>query len=137
IIYRYSTATKAADLDFGVAQIGKGVRCPNDIIHHMSDIIIGSLKVCETGTWKREKIEVGNFDIENALFITSCLDLLDFSKQNTISEKAQSKLIQGPLSDILTHIGQLSMISRLVSEPVEGQNYSQVDIDAFIDGLSR
>ena len=135
IIYRYSIATKSANQNFGTATIGKGVRTPNELIHHMSDVLIASLNVCKTGNWEREKLEVGDFEAENLLFLTTCFQLLDYAESSSISEAVQLKLAQGPLSDVLTHIGQLSMISRLVGTPVAGQNYSRVDIDHYIQGL--
>ena len=37
-------------------------------------------------------------------------------------------LLQGPLSDILTHIGQISMLSRLNNNPIEWEDFSSSPI---------
>ena len=34
------------------------------------------------------------------------------------------RLLQGPLSDILTHIGQISMLSTLNDNPIEWEDFS-------------
>ena len=38
------------------------------------------------------------------------------------------KLIQGPLADALTHVGQIALLRRLAGAPVKGENYFKADI---------
>jgi len=38
------------------------------------------------------------------------------------------KLLQGPIADALTHIGQIAMIRRLAGVPVKGENYFAAEI---------
>lgn len=135
ILYRYFIATGHADQHYGEFEIGKGVKCPNAIIHHMRDLVLESLQICKTGKWDTQQAPVGDFETENKLFLTSTLSLLEYSEKSPISEPTQKKLIQGPLSDALNHIGQLSMISRLQDKHVSGQNYSRVDLDEFLERL--
>ncbi len=40
------------------------------------------------------------------------------------------RLLQGPLSDAMTHVGQLSFLRRLYGSPVPGENFVQADINA-------
>jgi hypothetical protein len=40
------------------------------------------------------------------------------------------KLIQGPIADALTHVGQLAMLRRLAGCPMKGENYAQAEIVA-------
>ena len=40
------------------------------------------------------------------------------------------KLLQGPIADALTHIGQIAMLRRLAGAPVRGESYFQADIAA-------
>ena len=42
------------------------------------------------------------------------------------------RLLQGPLSDILTHVGQLSMLSRLDDHPIEGEDFSSAPIQTGV-----
>ena len=42
------------------------------------------------------------------------------------------KLLQGPFSDILSHIGQISMLSRLNDNPIEGEDFSAASIKTGI-----
>jgi hypothetical protein len=40
------------------------------------------------------------------------------------------QLLQGPLSDVMTHIGQLSLLRRLYGSPVPPENFIYADISA-------
>lgn len=46
-------------------------------------------------------------------------------KSNGIPNKDRiiEKLIQGPLSDAMTHVGQLSMIRRMAGYSIPGENF--------------
>ncbi len=43
-------------------------------------------------------------------------------------EHAVETLIQGPLSDALTHVGQLSMLRRISGDPLPPENFAKADI---------
>jgi hypothetical protein len=38
------------------------------------------------------------------------------------------KLLQAPLADALTHVGQIAMLRRMAGGPVKGENYFVADI---------
>jgi hypothetical protein len=40
------------------------------------------------------------------------------------------RVVQGPLADMLTHAGQLAMLSRLAGAPLPAENFSQAPIQA-------
>ena len=39
-----------------------------------------------------------------------------------------ARLLQGPLADAMTHIGQLALLRRMTGTPVQGENYFVADI---------
>ena len=43
---------------------------------------------------------------------------------------APELLLQGPVADALTHVGQMAMLRRLAGSPVRGENYLRADIVA-------
>jgi hypothetical protein len=47
------------------------------------------------------------------------------------------KLLQAPLADALTHIGQIAMLRRLAGSPVKGENYFNADIALGRVGLEQ
>jgi hypothetical protein len=38
------------------------------------------------------------------------------------------RLLQGPIADALTHVGQLALLRRLAGSPMPGENYYKADI---------
>ena len=38
------------------------------------------------------------------------------------------KLLQAPIADALTHVGQLAIMRRLAASPIKGENYFAADI---------
>ncbi len=40
------------------------------------------------------------------------------------------RLLQGPLADVLTHLGQIAFVLGVAGEPVRGENYFVADIAA-------
>jgi hypothetical protein len=40
------------------------------------------------------------------------------------------KLLQGPIADALTHIGQIAMLRRIAGTAIRGENYHRADIVA-------
>ena len=45
-----------------------------------------------------------------------------------LPDGAEAKLIQGPLADALTHVGQLAMLRGLAGFPVRPESYARADI---------
>lgn len=70
------------------------------------------------------------FDGEVARFY-DCLILLDndlISNGDCEEQDMLLRLLQGPLADAMTHVGQLAMLRRLAGSPVRGQNFMEADI---------
>jgi hypothetical protein len=38
------------------------------------------------------------------------------------------QLVQGPIADALTHVGQITLMRRLAGSPIRGENYLRADI---------
>jgi len=38
------------------------------------------------------------------------------------------KLLQGPIADALTHVGQIAMLRRMADEPLKGESYYEAEI---------
>ena len=47
------------------------------------------------------------------------------------------KLIQGPLADALTHVGQLAMLRGMTGAPIHPESYARADIAAGRVGLDQ
>jgi hypothetical protein len=47
------------------------------------------------------------------------------------------QLLQGPLADVMTHVGQLALLRRLLGAPVAPENFIFADVDATRLGVNQ
>ncbi len=126
IKYRFDYAISNANVEYYQLNIGKGTRTPLEIIHHMRGLMYYSAKVI-TGD-RTPMADITSWQEELRLFYESIAMVKDVLSQNTLLPEDYLKLTQGPLSDALTHIGQLSMMSRLNDNPIPKQNFVHAKI---------
>jgi hypothetical protein len=128
IVYRGEKAIKDAPNNYQYMQIGKGVRSPIEILSHISHVLTfahsvfeqyDSLESAQVGTWEEE--------IMRFYEIVGKLDK-SLSKGLPIRDRIAEKLLQGPLSDAMTHVGQLSMIRRIADDPIPAESFFDADI---------
>ncbi|MBO3286227.1 hypothetical protein MKY98_17760 [Paenibacillus sp. FSL M8-0228] len=121
--YRCSKAILNAPSNYPNYELGNGVRTPIEILAHMSDVIRYAQSVFDNQV--QLKKESGNWNDEVQTFFNELHNLDNLMKSNGIPNKDRiiEKLIQGPLSDAMTHVGQLSMIRRMAGYSIPGENF--------------
>lgn len=132
IDYRFQKSVKYAANDFGDFTIGKGSRTPNEIINHMFQVLNGTRIYIQEERRVKEIPEQFNLKLEIDRFNMELKFLDEVLSEKELDMNYSKKLFQGPLSDILTHIGQLSMLSRLNNNPIEGEDFSAAQIQTGI-----
>lgn len=127
--YRFSKAVSNAPAHYSTFELGNGVRTPKELVVHMSDVIRYAQSAL--GHQIQKPTEVLSWEGEIAIFVNE-LKLLDqfilttdFSGKDNLVEK----LIQGPLSDAMTHTGQLAMLRRMVHDPIPRENFFAAHIE--------
>ena len=99
------------------------------ILRHMNDVLEWALSIArgkqewnagEPGSWQEE--------VENFYCVLRSFD--DLLVDNEIQEEGALCLLQGPLADVLTHVGQLASLRRACGSPVAPQNYAVAAIEA-------
>jgi hypothetical protein len=127
LAYRCRKVILGAPKDFGDFDAGHGVRKPNEILSHMSGVLIHAHSFLAShenirmplGTWEEE---VGRF-----FQILSELDKsLESGKQ--WKGRTEERILQGPLADAMTHIGQLAMLRRMASSPIPKESFDETAI---------
>src|SRR5688572_29120027 len=78
-------------------------------------------------TWKAEGSDDWNREVDRFFTLLTELDALIAAKDFNGSVE---KLIQGPLADALTHVGQLSMMRGAAGIPVRPESYARAEIVA-------
>jgi hypothetical protein len=129
IHYRFNKAVRNAEDSFGDFSLGKGSRSPNEIIHHMYAVLNATSLFIKDEKIKKEKIGITNTSQEIIRFRLELKNLDALLSKKELSMNYSKKLLQGPLADVLTHIGQLSMLQRMYGNPIEGEDFSAADIN--------
>ena len=133
IDYRFQKSVRTTGTDFGSFCAGKYSRTPNEIINHIFQVINSTRDFIQTevhSNYQPEKLEL-KLEIERFNNELKSLDNVLSNKQ--LDTNFTKKLIQGPISDVLTHIGQLSMLNGLNGNPVKGEDFSSARIKTGIN----
>ncbi|WP_209121364.1 hypothetical protein [Alkalihalobacillus sp. BA299] len=123
--FRATIAIKNAPNHFHNFQAGKGVRTPVEILSHTSDVL--TLAYSWFVDAERKK-SVGEWEEEVDRFYHLVEKLDHVIAQQLPMKATNEQLLQGPLADAMTHIGQLVMLRRLADSPTERENYIKADI---------
>lgn len=133
IAYRFQKAVKNVEMDFGDFSAGKESRTPNEIINHMYHVLnAAKIFILEERSHK-EHPEKLNLKSEIARFNLELKNIDNVLADRDLGINYTKRLLQGPFSDILTHIGQISMLSRLYGKPIEGEDFSSASITTGIN----
>jgi hypothetical protein len=127
LAYRTTKAIREVPDGYSDLSIGADVRTPVEILHHMSDVLLFAYRALVRS--ERMEIALAAWETEVERFYDD-LDRLDEAIACGIEPKELSweQLLQGPLSDVMTHVGQLAMLRRLAGDPILGENFSRADI---------
>jgi hypothetical protein len=128
IAYRFQQSVGKATNDFGSFSLGHGTRSPAEIVHHMYRVLKASAEFVTSGRYSDENPENLSLYHEIERFNTGLSEFDNILAETHLESEFSKRLLQGPLADILTHIGQLSMMSRLNGYPIDGENFAKAPI---------
>jgi hypothetical protein len=126
ISYRLVKALNNVEPEFLTFQTTNGVRQPKEIIYHMSYVI--TYCISEITQIEPEKPTHLNTDEEITRFFLLLKNADKLIEESNLSMKTTLKLVQGPLADILTHVGQIAMLRRIYNKPITGENFMNAKI---------
>jgi hypothetical protein len=126
ISYRVTKALHEVEPEFLTFQAGNGVRQPIEIVHHMS--VVMTFCIAEITQVKSEKLDQLNTDEEIARFFQLLKNCDKSIEESNLPIDTSFKLVQGPLADVLTHVGQIAMLRRLYNRPIAKENFMKAKI---------
>ena len=124
IKYRFDKSIKDSKENFGELNLGKGSRSPIEIINHMYHVLNSTRIYLEEERFYNELPDILTLSQEIERFNLELIDLDKALEVNELPVNYSKRLLQGPFSDILTHIGQISMMQRLNDKPIDGEDFS-------------
>jgi hypothetical protein len=129
IAYRAAKVERDAPAGFGNFELGKGARTPVQLLAHMGDLFDWALRMAQGNQeWVQTKPQ--SWRNEVARFHASLLALDRYIASDAPLSVSAEQLFQGPVSDALTHIGQIALMRRQDDSPVRSEVFVRADIAA-------
>ncbi|MBN8820742.1 MULTISPECIES: hypothetical protein [unclassified Spirosoma] len=129
LAYRFRKAINGSADPFGTFTISTHTRSPNQIINHMYDLAVKTKLMITEGSISCPAPSVLDFAGETTRFIEALHELVITIDSVPISSDMRKRLLQGPILDMATHIGQLAMLNGLNGNPVPKESYYNADIE--------
>ena len=129
IAYHAQKAICGAPTNYWTFTPGNQVRTPELILRHMTSVLGYARTFLVGGVYRHEALTTIQAEIDRFHEILEDLGRL-LDSDSPLHEITENQFLQGPLSDIMTHIGQLSLLRRLFGSPVPPENFIFADISA-------
>jgi len=127
--YRGGKPLRNAPESFATFRSCDGARTPVKILAHIGDLLDWALsQVSGKERWSDSKPVAWDDGVKRFFAGLKALD--DYIASDAALSCTPEKLFQGGLADMLTHIGQISMLRRLAGSHVRAENYSRAEIVA-------
>lgn len=127
VAYRGGIAVADAPGDFAAFRVNETTRTPGEILAHVGDLLRGSLHLV-----KGELVYLAStpleWEDEVARFFSAVKDFDSYLASDAPLACPVEKLIQGPIGDALTHVGQIVMLRRVAGKPVRVESYFTAEI---------
>ena len=129
IAYRARYALRGAPESFGSYRAGNEVWTPAELVRHMTSVL-GYVRSCFEGTERPRIDPLPDLAAEITRFHAMLEDVAGHVRAGTeLKGMTEEQLLQGPLADALTHVGQIAVLRRLSGSPVQRESFVQADVD--------
>lgn len=127
VAYRGGIAVAGAPESFATFRAHETTRTPGEILAHIGDLLQGSLYLV-----KGEMVYLTSPPLPWKDEITRFFDAVKEFDSYLASDAPLAcpveKLVQGPVGDALTHVGQIVMLRRMSGNPISPASYFEAEI---------
>ena len=129
VAYRGGLAVSDAPESFAEYRAHEMTRTPREILAHIGDLLEGSLYL-----GKGELVHLTSAPLpwkeEIARFFSAVKKFDSYLASGSLLACPVEKLIQGPIGDAFTHVGQIVMLRRMAGRPIRVAEYFTAEIVA-------
>lgn len=123
IRYRLTRAINGSNENFGDFKISEHTRSPNEIMNHMCDLATKTKVMIMHGNFDTQEPALLNFPGEKERLLNTLAELEHTLEACEMDIEISKRLLQGPLLDIATHIGQIAMLNGLHGNKIPKESY--------------
>jgi len=128
LAYRGSKAIRNAPPGFADFCAGQGSRSAGKILAHIGDLFDWAISI-SAGKEAWSNAQPLPWEQETDRFFTVLKKFDDFLASSEPVQAPIEKLLQGPVADAFTHVGQIALLRRMAGAPVKGENYFVAEIE--------
>ena len=129
VVFRARVAVKDAPPEFAGFRLDNAVRTPAEILAHLGDLLEGSLYLMK-GELRILESKPMVWDEELKRFFAAAGAFDEYLASADLLAQPVEKIVQGPVADALTHVGQIVMLRRAAGSPVVTEGYFAAEIVA-------
>ena len=127
VAYRGGKAVRGAPQTFATFKPGASSRTAVQILAHIGDLFDWALSIAKGAEqWHDSPPQPWDRGVERFFAALGRFDAY-LASDAPLGSQAE-RLLQGPVADALTHIGQLAMMRRLADAPIRGESYFKAEI---------
>ncbi len=130
LAYRTQKAIRGAPEGFADFSPGHQVRTPAELLGHMASLLGYVTTMFTGGSYPRRPEPLGTLEAEAARFHAMLETVAGHLASGSPMTITNRQLLQGPLADAMTHVGQLAMLRRLAEAPIPPENFIDADVRA-------
>jgi hypothetical protein len=129
LAYRAAKAIRNAPPELADFRAGDATRTPLQLLAHLGDLLEWAVSLAE-GDQRWNIATPSTWEAEAKRLFAALARLDEYLASDRPLGCRPERLLQGPVADALTHVGQLMMLRRLASAPVRSENYAIAEIVA-------
>ena len=131
LAYRAQKVLREAPPAFPDFAPGRMARSPVEVLRHMTSVLGYARTFFVGGNYPLHPEPLAGFGREIDRFHETLEALSRELEAGTpLQGITERQLLQGPLADVMTHIGQLALLRRLAGAPVPPENFIYADVRA-------
>jgi hypothetical protein len=136
VAYRGGKALRGAPESFAMFQICDASRVPVRLVGHIGDLFDWALTMAQgQKVWKESEPLPWDKEVERFFGALGKFD--EYLASSEPLHLSPEELMQGPVADALTHIGQIAMLRRVAGAPIRAENYVVAEIVAGRTGADQ
>lgn len=129
LAFRGGIAVSDAPKNFSEFRAGDTARSAGEILAHIGDLVQGSLFLMQ-GEFVHLQSPVQSWAEDAKRFFAAAREFDSYLASDAPLAQPIEKILQGPIADALTHVGQIVMLRRLARKPIRAESYFTAEIKA-------
>ena len=138
IAYRIQKALRGAPDSYFNFSAGQQARTPVELLRHMTSVLGYTETLFRGGVYPRIPEPLPTFAAEVLRFHTQLVAVGELIRAGTPPcSISTEQLLQGPLADTMTHVGQLALLRRLAGSPIPPENFIHAEVAPHRLGIDQ